>query len=213
MERVQKQLITQLAGDLAPVRPMRLTRGLLWLGIATALTVLGVVLVEGLRPALFSGQTSPLFVVTNGLLLVLGFAAATSTIAMASPRVGNRHDAPRWAMAMAGVMPVAALATIMLGAGGLGRLVDPHGLSCFASGSVAGLLSAGVLFAWLKRGAPVSLTAAGTHLGVAAGALGSAAYGISCPIDGVVHLGVWHFLPVLFCGLAGRLVLPRLLSW
>lgn len=216
MNPANLKLIDQLSEDLTPVRTMKFRDGMLMAITALVASVLIVAFVNGLWQAGLAGQASPYFYITNALLLAVGFAGATSVITMASPRVGNRHDGPRWAMAMLGVLPVVGVITLLAQGGGDHAQAipgDPHALKCALSGMAAGTLTAFVLFAWLRRGAPVSPNATGLHLGVAAGALGSAAYGLSCPIDGVLHLGFWHVAPVLILGLAGRFIVPRLLRW
>lgn len=217
MNRVNQELIDQLSEDLTPVRTMKYRDGVLMAATALIASVLIVAFVNGLWQAGLAGQASPYFYITNALLLAVGFAGATSVITMASPRVGNRHEGPRWAMAMLGAMPVAALITWLAQGGGAEHAHaipgDPHALKCAVSGVAGGMLTAFVLFAWLHRGAPVSPNAAGLHLGVASGALGSVAYGLSCPIDSVMHLGFWHVAPVLIFGLIGRFIAPRFLRW
>ena len=61
---------------------------------------------------------------------------------------------------------------------------------------------AAVLF--LRRAAPVALARQAWLTGLAAGALGSLAFGITCPVDTIAHLGLWHVLPVPLAALAAR---------
>jgi hypothetical protein len=207
-------LIDALVADLSPVRPRRPVAGALQVALAAAVTALVVVGVNGMAENLVRGTVSPLFLLANGLLLLLGVAASASTIAMANPRVGSRHGGARWAMLMAGVFPAAAI--LMLA---MHRAEWPHllgaaeGWHCFAEATLASLLTGGALLFWLRRGAPVSPNIAGLHLGVGSTALGSAIYGISCPVDMIYHLGIWHALPVVLGGLAGRFLIPKLLRW
>ena len=49
--------------------------------------------------------------------------------------------------------------------------------------------------------------------GLAAGALGSVAYGITCPLDDLAHVGLVHIVPVGIAALIGRLVVPPLIRW
>ena len=49
---------------------------------------------------------------------------------------------------------------------------------------------------------------AGWLTGLASGALGTLAFGITCPLDGIVHLGLWHVLPVPLAALAARVIVP-----
>lgn len=213
MNRAPNPLIEEMASELEPVRPMTLRRGLAWVALAIGATVLAVELVEGLWRGMITGQASAVFWIANGLLLILGLASATSVVVMAGPRVGNRHEAPKWALAAVGVLPIAALASAFESGHAHSPLADPYGLECTMHGLTAGLLTAAALVLWLRRGAPVSLNAAGLHVGLAAGALGSLAYGLSCPLDGAMHLGIWHVLPVAIAGALGRLALPALLRW
>ncbi len=213
MNRINQDLIDQMAGELQPVRPLKQRDGLLLVALASVAAVLMVDLFEGLWAGLWQGQASAFFMIANGLLLVLGIASATSVVSMASPRVGNRHDAPKWTMAMAAVLPLAALVTLAAQQNRAELPGDPYGLHCTLAALAASLVTAAALLFWLRRGAPISLGTAGLHLGVASGALGSAAYGLACPIDGIVHLGIFHVAPVILVGLIGRLAVPRLLRW
>lgn len=213
MNRLPNPLIDALADDLAPVRPMTARAGLAWVAAALAATLVAVELLHGLWHGAFAGEADPLFWIANGLLLLLGAASAASAVRMAGPRVGNRHEAPRWALAAVAVLPLAALATVLSDAGAGSPLHDPYGVKCALASLAAAGLTAVVLVAWLRRGAPVSLAAAGFHTGLAAGALGSVAYGLSCPIDEAAHLGIWHVLPVFVAGLAGRWLVPPLVRW
>lgn len=211
--RVANPLIAELADDLVPVRPMTVRTGLGWLAAAGLVTIVAVELFEGLWRGMWQGQALPLFWVTNGLLLVLGLAAATTVVAMAAPRVGNQHEAPRWALAAVAVLPLAALAAALAQGQLAAPFLDKHGPFCALGGTAGGLLTGAVLTLWLRRGAPVSLTTAGFYTGVASGALGSVACGLSCPLMGMMHLGIWHVLPVPVAALIGRFAVPALIRW
>lgn len=214
MENNSDTLIAALVDDLKPVRPLRPIEGGARVAGAVVLTGVFVLAINGLAGNVAAGSLSPLFLLANGLLLLLGLAACTSTIVMASPRVGNRHDGTRWAMAMAAVFPVVTIIMLAMHGGDLPHLLDAAGSwHCFAEATVASLLIAGALLFWLRRGAPVSPEKAGLHLGIGATALGSAIYGISCPVDTIYHLGVWHALPVGLGGIVGRSLIPALLRW
>lgn len=206
-------LIDQMTAELEPVRPLKLRDGMLMIGLAVMATVLVVEFVKGLWVGGLTGNASAFFIVTNGLLLILGIAATVSAVSMASPRVGNHHEGPIWALAMAGVIPAAALVTLLGHDHGVAAAADPYGVTCMVSSLVASVLTATALVVWLRRGAPVSPNMAGLNVGVAAGALGSVAYGLSCPVDSVLHLGVWHSAPVIIGAIVGRIALPPILRW
>ncbi|GAA4044043.1 NrsF family protein [Parerythrobacter jejuensis] len=213
MNRANQALIAELTEDLQPVRAMKARDGLMLAGLAGAITVLAVWLVAGLWDGIVTGEASAFFLITNGLLLVLGIAAVTAVVALASPSVGNRQDGPKWALSMIAILPVAGLfAALRLGEG-IGAAVDPYAFHCLASGTAASALTFVALTYWLKRGAPVSTETAGLFAGIASGAIGSFAYGLSCPIDGVTHLGLWHVFPIAIAGALGRAILPRIIRW
>ena len=206
-------LIEQMTADLQPVRSIKFRDGLMLVVLAIIITLLGVELVKGLWLNGLTGDASAFFIITNGLLLILGCASVSSVLKMAAPRVGNSHDGPKWAMAMATVLPLAAFVTLLGHDHGTSVLNDPYGLNCFGAALLSSVGTAGVLIYWLRKGAPVSPNLAGMHIGVASTALGSVAYGLACPIDGVVHLGLWHAAPVVVGALIGRYALPPLLRW
>ncbi|MHA6332774.1 NrsF family protein [Qipengyuania sp. CAU 1752] len=213
MNRSHAPLIADLVETLEPVRAMKARDGLLLAAHATAATVLAVWSAAGFREGITAGAASPFFFITNGLLLVLGMVATAVAVALAGPSIGRRTDAATWAIAMVGILPLTAVASVLPFGGGVSSLVDPHSFYCLGSAVAASLISFAVLAAWLRRGAPVSTASAGLFAGVAAGAIGSFAYGLSCRIDTLTHLGVWHVLPVLVAGLAGLILLPRIIRW
>lgn len=206
-------MIAAMTEELAPVRPFNPMHGALLVGLAAFATVLAVEFVEGLWRGILAGEAAPFFWVTNGLLLVLGVASTAAVIAMSSPRVGGRNEAPKWASAMAGVLPVAALVSVLPHADEGASLVDPYALHCATSAMASSLLVGAALVIWLRRGAPVSPALAGWYTGLAAGALGAVAYGLSCPLDTVTHLGIWHIAPVAAAAIGGRIVVPHLIRW
>lgn len=214
MDKDSNSLIDSLVDDLAPVRSLRQSDGGALVGVAAVLTAIIVVALNGFNDDILEGRISAPFLLANGLLLVLGLAASASTIAMASPRVGARHEGPRWAMLAAGVFPASAIAMLALHFSDWPKVLDlAGGWSCFAEATITSLLIAGTLIFWLRRGAPVSLPTAGLHLGVAATALGTFAFGLTCPQDTISHLGIWHAAPVVLGGIVGRTLGPRLLRW
>lgn len=206
-------LIEQMAADLQPVKSIKFHDGLVLVALAVGITVLGVELFDGIWRGAFAGEASAFFVIGNGLLLILGCASANSVLKMATPRVGNSHDGPKWAMAMAAVLPLAAFISLLGHDHGTTMLNDPYGLTCFTSGMLASIGTAAALIFWLRKGAPVSPNKAGLHVGIASTALGSVAYGLACPLDSVIHLGLWHAAPVVVGAIIGRFVLPPLLRW
>ena len=213
MNRAREDLIAGLTEDLKPVRTLRSRDGFAIVALSALATFALAQLGEGIWIEGITGAASPFFWVTNGLLLVLGLAAASTVVTMASPGVGNKHDTPSWAAVMVGVLPVAALISVFSRPDGFVALNDGYIWHCISSSLFASALTAGALVLWLRRGAPVSLNLAGWFTGLAAGALGTVVYGMSCYIDTIAHLGIWHVVPVVATAIAGRLIVPHLVRW
>ena len=213
MDRNRDAFIANLTDDLEPVRAFRKRDGMIVLGAALAATAAGVALYHGFWGGIAEGEAAAMFWIANGLMLLLGLVSAGTVIAMASPQVGSTREAPKWAAAMVGVLPFAALATVLSQGAKGGALADPYGWYCVSSAIAASLLLAAAMVVWLRRGAPVSAPAAGWLTGLASGALGTVIYGFACPIDSVTHLGIWHVVPVAVAALIGRLAVPPLVRW
>ena len=213
MTRDRDNIIAAMTEELTPVRSFRFGDGVILVSFALFVSVLGVAFVNGLWSGIVTGEAAPFFWITNGLLLLLGLASASATISVASPHVGSRHDSPKWASAAVALLPLAAIISILPDGHGPAALMDPVSLHCLTSALMTSTVTGAVLILWLRRGAPVALNEAGWLAGLAAGALGTLAYGLSCPLNTVTHLGVWHVLPVAISAVIGRLVVPRLVNW
>lgn len=213
MNKNRDNLIAGLTEELAPVRSFGKRDGMALVALAAMVTLAGVHVFEGLWTGAFQGEAAPFFWVANGLLLLLGMASAGAVISMASPGVGNRYDAPKWAFAMLGVLPLAALISILSHGGSTAALSDPYALHCLSSSLFAATVTGGALTLWLRRGAPVSHLAAGWFTGIAAGAIGTLLYGLACDVDSITHLGIWHVAPVAVTAIAGRFIVPKLIAW
>lgn len=171
---------------------------------------------------MLTGEASAFYWITNGLLLLLGAASASGLVASALPRVGTRGNAPYWSAAMLGMAPRTTIITVFLlevnhdhTSGLPSVMADPLTWywECGLYGTMAGFVVALASVLYLRRGAPVSLERSGWLTGLAAGSLGALAYNITCPLDTVAHVGVWHTVPVLAWAVIGRLAVPRLIRW
>lgn len=207
-------LIAGLVADLEPVRPLRQRQGMARAVLALIAGAAVMTLGFGLRRDIAAGQPDPMFMTSSGLFLVLALASAWAVIDMARPYVGTRREGWGWTALMAAVLPVSAV-TLAFADWLRGRsvAVDHDGITCLTFGVVVGLLTATTLTIWLRRGAPSSPKRAGLLTGVASGAAGIFAVGLYCPHSDLLHIGIWHGAAVIVMGLAGRLLLPRLLAW
>lgn len=207
-------LIESLTDQLTPVRALRWRAGLALTCAATTFTIAVVLAWLGLRPELLKGEASGMFVIANGLILLLGIATAVTVVRMGSPQVGNRHDGWKWALAMAGLLPFAAVVRLGLHPVELGQIASGiQGFDCMVHALALSSFTAISLTLWLRKGAPASPALAGLLTGLAAGALGTFAYGLACPVETIYHLGVWHSLPIAIGAMVGRFAITRLINW
>ena len=215
----REALIRELTEGITPIARVTNRQGIALVAFATIAAAIAAIAIHGFWMGIVSGEASAMFWITNLLLLLLGAASTSALVASALLRVGSRSSAPLWGAAMLGVVPLAALLTLVPAATahshGADTLAEPllWYWECAAYGLAAGLLVAFAAVMFLRRGAPVSLERAGWLTGLAAGALGSVAYGITCPLDGLHHVGIVHVAPVAIGAVLGRLVVPRLIRW
>lgn len=211
-------LIASLAEATTPVRTIDPRRGLALIALATVLVAGTSIVLSGFWfSGIFEGEASPFFWITNGLLLLLGIASSTALVASAMPQVGAKANAPKWAAAMLAVVPAAALLTLFSidPVHGHSGLENPelHYWECSWRALIAGSVVAAAAVLFLRQGAPVSLERSGWLTGLAAGSLGSFAYGVTCPLDSLGHIGLIHVAPVAVAAIIGRLAVPRLIRW
>lgn len=214
MPETNDSLIEALAANLRPVRPLRLREGMVLVTVAVAITGAFVALDLGFRADVLAGQFHALWLLANGLFLMLGLAAASTAVLMASPQVGQDLQGWKWAAATAALLPATAL--VLLAARTISPPVEwmsPTDRHCLTMGLGLGLLTAAILTWWLRRGAPASPNRAGLLVGIAAGSIGILAFAFSCPSDDLYHVGIWHSAPILVGGLLGRLIVPRFVRW
>ena len=219
IEMTEKQtradLIVALAGQTAPVRRVRAWEGTALIAAATLAAAFGASALFTFWSGIVTGEASPFFWIANGLLLLLGAASTAALVAGALPQVGARPNAPAWAFAALGVLPLAALIQLARApeTHAHSGLADPDGLHCLSSALAAGLVVGIAAVLFLRRAAPVALARQGWLTGLAAGALGSLAFGVTCPLDTIAHLGLWHVLPVPVAALVARVIVPPLIRW
>jgi hypothetical protein len=202
-----------MIAELEPVQPLRMPRAITAvLAIAIAAAAL-IVSVKGARTDVVAFDPNPMFLLRAGLLLLLGGGCGWAALSMASPSVGKQGQSWKMAIAAAALLPLAALILAMTGRGDIAMANANFGLQCMFFSGLSGLATAIPMVLWLRRGAPTSPERAGWLTGVAAGGLGAFAYGLHCPFNDVVYIGLWYSLAVGLCAVLGRIVVPRLIRW
>lgn len=214
MARNSEELIESLVAELQPAEPLRLARGMKMALLSLGAGAGAMILMFGLRPDFLAGHPDPMALVGAGLFLVLALATSWAVVDMARPYVGIRRDGWGWTALMAAMLPAASLVLMITNRlGGEGSGLEMDGQQCLQYGLALGLFTALALTVWLRRGAPSLPGRAGMLTGVAAGSAGIFAVSLFCPHNELIHIGIWHGLTVIVAGLAGRLVIPRLIAW
>jgi hypothetical protein len=205
--------IEAMVAELEPVRPLRQSRGVgMVLAIVGAAAAL-IVFAKGMRTDVMLGDPDPMFLLRAGLLLLLGGGCGWAALSMASPSVGKQGQSWKMAIAAAALVPLAALVVAMTGRVDVAMANMRFGLDCMIFSALGGLATAVPMVLQLRRGAPTSPERAGWLTGVAAGGLGAFAYGLHCPFNDVVYIGLWYSLAVGVCAVVGRLAVPKLIRW
>lgn len=205
--------IAALVDDLEPVTVLDRRRPL-WTAAAITLVMLATVaLMRGVRLDLLAGHPDAMFLIRSGILLLLGGGTAHAVLGMASPSVGRVQMSWQMALAAALLFPIAALIVALTGdmSSAMGEIYSVG--QCLMFSAIGAAATAVPMILHLRRGAPTSPARAGWLVGIASGGLGAFAYNIHCPFDSIVYIGMWYTLAVGICAVAGRLMVPRLISW
>jgi len=206
-------LIEGLVEELAPVRTLKPKSGLAIVGGLTLLACLIVATGLGVRDDLMMGMADAMFFLRSGVLLMLGIATAITAVNMARPGVGKLSRGWIWALITAALFPLTAAIMSAIAMPPVEALRPMEGLKCLTVSGIAALAIGSGLTLWLRQGAPTSPERAGWLTGLAAGALGAAAYSLHCPFNDIYYIGLWFTIPVLLSAIVGRLLVPRLIRW
>ena len=206
-------LIEGLVEELEPVRTLKPKSGLAIVGGLTLVAGLIVATALGVRDDLMTGMTDAMFFLRSGVLLMLGIATAITAVNMARPGVGKLSRGWIWALITAALFPLTAAIMSAIAMPPVEALRPTEGLKCLTVSGIAALAIGSGLTLWLRRGAPTSPERAGWVVGLAAGALGAAAYNLHCPFNDIYYIGLWFTIPVLLSAIVGRLLVPRLIRW
>lgn len=202
--------IAELVNDLQPVTVLNRRRPLVAAAVITIAMVCIVALLRGVRPDVSAGHPDAMFLLRSGILLMLGGVTAHAVLGMASPAVGKVQLSWQMALAAALLFPVAALVVALTST----AMTQMYSIGqCLMFSAIGAVATAVPMILHLRRGAPTSPGRAGWLVGIASGGLGAFAYNIHCPFNSIVYIGIWYTLAVGICAVAGRLVVPRLISW
>ena len=192
-----EELIVQLTRSLEPVQPLarpsvRLMR---WSALSLAIGTVGVLAI-GARGDLVDAVRQPAFVALAILALATGVAAAAYALVLSVPgaerspvqRAGPLMLCVAWALMLTAMLVSGGSATARL-------MAPPVHIACVIEIGGFALITGWVLFAMLRRAAPLELTWSAALAALAATAFGAAATQIVCPIDDPAHHLVGHMVP------------------
>ncbi|MFO0227653.1 MAG: DUF1109 domain-containing protein [Gammaproteobacteria bacterium] len=95
----------------------------------------------------------------------------------------------------------------------LATLMGTDPLGCIRNVALSALPVAAALCVALRRVAPTQLRSAGAAAGLAAGAVGSVVYSLTCTETGIPFTAVWYTAGMVVVAGLGALLGPRLLRW
>jgi len=212
-----EQTIEALVGDLTPVVPVRL-----WRGVAAGLALTGLAvaaewLTLGLRADILALHPAPVVIARSTVLLAGGLAMLLAALRAGIP---GRSDG--------GATVSGTLLLLILPIGLMGLLLDgimagqrpsfaelaPFAIvRCLGIALLTSLLVGGGLVLLLRRTAPTDMVRSAWLTGWAAGALGTFAYSLFCP-SGTISFAVAAYpAAMVIAATVIRFVVPPLLRW
>lgn len=211
------QDIDALVADLRPIRRFRPAHGIGLALAATAMAVLAVAAMTGLRDDVIALTPDPMVVLRAGALLLLGVPTLAALAVSARPGTrshGGWTGGWGWAVAAAGLFPLASALTLARGEDLPAETFDPALIrSCLTISLTSALAVFGTIVAWLRQGAVTNLPRAGWLVGLASGGLGTFAYSLHCPSTSLHYIAIWYGFAVIAAALFGRLAVPILIRW
>lgn len=191
-------VIDRLVQQLEPVSPLALpTVRLSWWVAASAAAAALAVSALGRRGDLVAVVFAQPFQVHVVLLVLAAVSSAAAALALAIPGEPVRA----WRRAAPPVALGAWLAwlggELMLLAASGGTAWPAAGWGCVAKAFAIGAAPGLMLATMVGRGAPGDVRATVTFAALAAAAVGALGVELTCPLDGPMHLLVWHAGPVM----------------
>lgn len=213
-----ERLISRLVADLRPIttlyRPV--SRCILWCAATLMLVFVVVHYLGGLRPDIHLIWYKPFFVSDAILLLMACITASLAAFSFAIPDTTVQSSIKlllviatiSW-LFLCGRTFFASdvFAEIRLGDFGAG---PRHCLMDLTIMLLAPLL---LVFFMLRRGAPTFQLLTGYAATLAAASGAALGMRFFCPLDGGIHLLIWHFSPVVTYAVGGAFIGQKFLKW
>lgn len=217
MTNATQQLIENLAQKIVPIRPMQ-PPYILALRLGVVLLAYGCIIgwVLGLRPDLMVQFHRPFYLAEIILLAAVTISSFFAAIYLAFP---DQYQYP--GVTLLPLYSFALFAVLLLVQAFLppdARMVFPasegmQGMECtFCVASVA-IIPSALMFIFLRKGATSSPPASGAYSVLAAAGLGCFMLRLSEANDSLIHLVLWHYLPIVLFAILGAFIGKILLKW
>lgn len=209
------ELIVALARSAEPVDPLdkpsvRLAR---WLMVVLPLTALAVIVI-GPRRDVLNALAQPGFFAIAMTTLATAILSAACALVLGVPGAERSVWQRLLPFLVAGVWALALLALLTIGGDAARRLAAwPFHWACFLEIVGLGVAPAWMLFAMVRRAAPLRRAWSGALVVLAAVAVSAVAAQLICPIDDPAHQLVGHLAPVMAASISGALAGRRWLDW
>jgi len=211
MENID-DLINKLAQDAAAVKPAPhpYVLSLKWMGAAAAYLAVSLA-VSGLRPDLMSKFHETWFAAEIVTLLGIFIATPFSAALLSFPDLHQKRG-----MAFAPVALFALFLLVILFAWNADSPPAPlpvHSFECTLSILLVALLPATWTFYAMRKFASTHYHWAGSIALLSAFSVGALWLRLHEINDSIMHLILWHYLPMLACGFAGLWLGKKILKW
>ena len=209
------ELIVQLARAAGPVRPLpgpsvRLAG---WTAAAVPVTALGVIVI-GPRGDVWTAIAQPTFVALAVATIGTALLSAAGAFVLSVPGAERSPLQRVVPLVAGGVWALVLVALLTNGGDPVQRVLAlPFHWACLIEIAGLSVVPGWVLFAMLRRAAPLQRVWTATLAMLAAGALAAAATQLICPVDDPAHLLVGHVLPVALLSVWGAIAGRRWLNW
>lgn len=216
-----EELIKQLSDEQTPATltsPMAQTarkplfRTLLWWALHLAILILCVALM-GYRHDLDLQLQSPAFLAETLLCFAIMATASAASSWLALPDAGGKAWL-RWLPIpfAAGLALLLIARTIMIWSHG-GNFDGSSHMDCTIEIIEIALLPSLITFFMMRKAAPTRLYWAGGLASLSGLALGYLVLRLVEPTDDLLHILLWHLLPMLFCAALGAIIGRYTLRW
>jgi hypothetical protein len=201
-----EDLIADLAGRVAPVRPLPspARRAVGWLVIAVVIASAGVAYF-GPRRDVMTRLTQADYLWTAFLALATSAFAVVATLMLSVPGAERTSLVRRLTIAALAVWAATMVWAVLDAGRGLPITTDRHWPACFTRVVLVSFVPALALFAMARRAAPLRPGWTAAFAAGAAASMAALAVQIVCPLDDAGHAFLGHFVPVLVIGLLGVL--------